>query len=601
MEKNKRVFGCDLGTTNSALSVYLGNDTSQVIAFENGKTTMPSCVMLNSDGTLTVGEEAYKNRYLPSVAYSVKKYMGSDKIITLTAENGTKRDFKPEEIGAEVIKEMIKRASYLYKDIKDICITVPAAFDNSQREATRRAGELAGLNVVSIINEPTSASLCYNVTKSEDILVYDLGGGTFDTTILRIEVADDSNSDSGLNFAGLGIDISESISKEESSRPIYSVLTSSGDTKLGGDNIDECVLQNLISRFNTRLKGKKLKGDFETYFEDNMKDFLLLRIEATKKKIHNMPGSNLEITDIPEGFCKNYKVIKNAFTSEPIFTVDYADIVEATKRIYARTKIILNRALANSNVNRNNVKKFILVGGSTENEILRDFLRRDFSDCEINHAFKPYEIVAQGASIQAAVDCGLSNMNITDISPYTIGVGVIEESEDGKKRTNKVSPIIKKDTKLPVIKHNKFTVDNKANELGIKIYQGDSTFVEDCNCIGQLVLERLTQSETVILVTKIDTNGILEFKVEGGGASKTIQLMNVFGVNTESKKNSSKYTRYSKKWRAALISEGVKIEGELAKAFEEYGSTGSESAKEYIKKELDKFSNNIEKTSNFSK
>lgn len=602
MEKHTRCFGCDLGTTNSALSTYIGNDASEIITLETGKTTIPSCVMLNNDGSLTVGEIAYEYRYLPSVAYSVKKYMGTDKIITLKAENGTTRDFKPEEIGAEVIKELVKRAAYMYPNIKNICITVPAAFNNSQREATRRAGELAGLNVVSIINEPTSAALCYNVVKSEDILIYDLGGGTFDTTILRATVPENVKM-SGLNFTNLGIDLSGEES-EANNKPVYNVLTSKGDSMLGGDDIDEELLKMGIRDFNSSLKSKGLQGTFETYIKDDYRIYLKLRIEQMKKQIHNKPGSSLPITKIDHNFLveENIKKLETAFKGSNYFYFNYDMLVKATKIIFNKTRTLVNRALASGNVNRNNINKIILVGGSTESEILRSLLRETYKECEINIGFKPYDIVAQGASIQAAIDCGISTLNLTDVSPYTIGVGIIEENEDTGRRINKVSQIIKKDTKLPVIKRNQFKVDNKSNALEIKIYQGEGILTSDCTLIGTLRLDREYESETATLVTKINTDGIVEFQAESGNVTNKIELMNIFGVDKKENQRTNKFIRIARRWRDSFNLANIEISGELKEAFDKFEETGDTEAKGIIISKLEEIpETDLRKTSNFGK
>ena len=224
-------FGIDLGTTNSCISMMrAGTSVPKVIPLRNGNT-LPSCVMLNRDGTFTVGIDAYNKRFEKSTIYSVKRYMGSDKIIHLESGSCCK-DSTPEEVSAEILKELVIEASeYVGCDIiKDVTITVPAHFNDAQRRATQTAGRLAGLNVIGIINEPTSAGLLYgidNAKSNQTIIVYDLGGGTFDVSILKVTKELKSFPMLGINTNG------------EYNKTAINIIANDGDVHLGGDDIDK--------------------------------------------------------------------------------------------------------------------------------------------------------------------------------------------------------------------------------------------------------------------------------------------------------------------------------------------------------------------------
>lgn len=590
-----KVFGIDLGTTNSAISTVVSGKTSEVIKLVSGGTTLPSCVMWNDDGTFTVGSEAYKVQYLPSVASSVKKYMGTAKKITLKNSRGEELILSPEEVGAEVIKKLISEIAYLYPDVKDVCITVPAAFTSAARTATRRAGELAGLNVVAIINEPTSASLCYEVTESEDILIYDLGGGTFDTSILRIDIPTDTTGDS-LVFEGLGVSLDNN---EKTGEPTYTVVANDGDVELGGDNIDELIVTKLIKRFQETFNVK-----FEDYFTDEYLKILKAKVEKYKKIFHDKNGSSAEITvNEIDKECKDFEKLLQICGTNSMFVLKYDDLVEATKKIYSKTKLIMNRTLASRRVVREKIKRIILVGGSTENEILRQLLIEDFSDFEINHSFPAFEVVAQGAAIQAAISTGSLNMNVTDVVPYTIGVEYIDMTAENKNGTRRVQHLIKKDLLLPVIKHKIYSVDNKAKELEIKVYQGDGVFPGECELLGTIELSREEMSEAVELTLKIDTQGILEVFAKGGKSETRVQLLSVTGTKHVTKE-ASKFAKMSCRWRDTLEQMGVKMTKKVEKAFNDYEENGSKEAKEiiatFIKDKKDKQeSKKMKETSNF--
>jgi len=599
-----RVFGIDLGTTNSAIAVYMGNDVSEVIRLENGDTILPSCIMALDDGSFVVGDEAYNKRYLPSVASSVKEYMGTDKVIRLVTEGGKIVAMRPEEVGAEVIKALVDKVRYLYTDVMDVCITVPAAFTSSAREATRRAGELAGLNVVAIINEPTSAALCYRTKESETVLIYDLGGGTFDTSVLKIDTIGSKKKQSiDTNFAGFGINLGSDEVDGESDKTTCTVLCSRGDVKTGGNNIDHEILKYMELVFKSKSKTRTKGNDFEHYFTKEFIDKILLEIEMVKKQMHDKEKSEFSYDiSVDSRHIKNVSEFKRDYPKGITIGFTHKDLVRATETVYKRTKLYMTRAMNSKSVDKNKIKKIILVGGSTESKIIRDLLTRDFPEMELNHSFRAFEIVAKGAAIQSAATKGISSMSITDVAPYTIGIGILVEDVSGNSTVRKVKSIIKKDTKLPIIQRKTFDVENRSNRLRIKIYQGDAILAEDCELLGQLALDRNDKSETVDLEVKINSQGILEFKASSNGVEKSVKLTNVFGTKVE-EKTQTKFKKFARRWEDTLVHEGHVIDEDLREALDNYASTGNTDAKALIQSRLatleEKVEMSVEKTSFF--
>lgn len=570
MNRAKHVFGIDLGTTNSAISVYIGKGNSQIIRLEKG-TTLPSCVMYK-DGKFIVGHEAYENRFKSNVCYSVKRLMGTNEVVVLKDKdangNPCEVELTPEEVSSLILKELVRQASKYYTDIKDVTITVPAGFNQLQREATRKAGELAGLNVVAIINEPTSASLAYNTKESKKVLVYDLGGGTFDVSIVDIEVDEETV---GTSFGLLGV----SLDNDTYKAPTYKILANANDNHLGGDDID----REFYKRALLTPDAKRLHMT-QNNINSEVSEYIKLNIEKGKKMLS---GSAIGFLTIP---------VKDNKGNASEINVSVKDLTEATRVIYNKTRVLVNKAIVESKINRDELSEIVLVGGSTKSEIIKNFLREDFPYCFINDSINPDECVAVGASVQTAVTTGLSETKIFDVVPQTISVEVITTAVNGDEVKGRLAPIIKKNTVLPATNSRVFTLDNKYNDIIVKLYQGDGAFTSEANFIGHVVLERTDkESDTVQLNCLINSNGMLEVTAGSGKFKVNKELVNIFGISSEKvKSNNSPRSKMRVRWERALLQNrnGKPLPPTMLAALDSFEETGDEKAKAKIQRALQK-------------
>ena len=494
---NNVSFGIDLGTTNSCISLIQSNTTvPKIIPLKDGNT-LPSCVMLNEDGSYTIGKDAYEHRYEDSAIYSVKRFMGTDEDILL--RNGDASVIlKPEEVSSIILKEIAIQASkYVGNDIiKDVTITVPAHFNDAQRRATQKAGELAGLNVINIINEPTSAGLLYgldNAKGNETILVYDLGGGTFDVSILRVVKNLRKFPLLDLNMNGEYNDTS------------ISIVANDGDIHLGGDDIDENVLH-----FVTKKLGEKLgftQKDVEEKLLGNIKmEELKLRLEKFKK-------SGLTL----------FSYTINGYESVSVELSGKEFEEECYRPIFNRTFEYVSRAMASAGVTQ--VNHIVLVGGSTKSKIIQKMLKEKFPNIDIMNSFEPDLSVALGASISSATTLGISKIaTITDVVPMSIGVLV--NGQDGNK---KFSKILRKDTQLPCRSIQFYGVgDSDSNLVSINVYQGESTY--DISKLHHIGTVNVPCSEKEIAIEFVcDLNGVLSCFMHSG---KDIQKIDIdYSIN----------------------------------------------------------------------
>lgn len=514
-EKDVPAFGIDLGTTNSAIALVAEGTTPEIIKLDNHKPTMPSCVMWlgedeNGVDKFIVGQEAYEHRELPNVKYSVKGMMGTKDKVRLTYEGVTK-EFTPEQISAEILKGLCQQVSYKYPNIKDVVITIPAYFDNNQIEATRKAGELAGLNVLATFREPTAAALLYTSvkasTKEEDILVYDLGGGTFDVSLVKskkVEVRPDMDE-----FYGF-----PPRQGEESNGIVLDVLAKNGDMKLGGDDIDKAM----YALVEHKLKDVGVKVDALT---ESSREFIILQLEDMKKggTLRNGPGNfttNWELEYKDGTKIENVKV-----------AVTVQDFLIATEKIYSRTKKLLEEML----VNHKNIDNITLVGGSTKSDILKGLLRSDYPDLAINDALNPDESVALGAALQAKrLKYGDKNIKVFDILPLSIGV----------LSNGRVNKILRKNQSVPFTQTKKFvTIEDNQREIDIDVYQGNSSLPEECTYLGKLKINDLPDHKKgtlpIFIKLSVNADGLLKCSASVAGKHEEVELINVIKGNLEEK------------------------------------------------------------------
>ncbi len=475
-------FGIDLGTTNSAIAVIPRGTAPIIIPLRNGKTTIPSCVMWDSmTDSFIVGKEAYNQRYKANCIYSVKRMMQDPSASVVLRDGSNEKIMTPAEVSAEILKGLIAETGGVYGDIKDVVITVPAKFNEIGRTNTKKAVELAGLNVLGIIAEPTAASMCYQLAPkdggSRDLLVYDLGGGTFDISLVRIS--------GGHDYSDLE-DIYEI--QKELRKPITETtiraLDSDGDTVLGGDDIDNQIYENFLEE----LSDRGITADDISVEERNS---IILLIEQMKK------GNPYDMTQIT--FCtkdgREEKVV-----------LSYEQFKAGLLPVYRRTLKLVNNVLQK---NRTNADAIVLVGGSTKNPILKELLQEDFPGYEINDAFPQDEAVALGAGVHARF-LKFGDNNIVVFDSLADGIGV---------RTGvKMETIISSGCQFPVTKSKLFvTSEDNQKEIEVDIMQGNVAMAVEACKLGTLLVDGLPagkQGDVEIKIQlSIDVRGLLKCSV----------------------------------------------------------------------------------------
>jgi molecular chaperone DnaK len=499
-----KVVGIDLGTTNSVVAVMEGGKPSVIQNAEGARTT-PSVVAYTKSGDRLVGQIAKRQAVInpENTFYSVKRFIGrqasevSDELkqvsyIVKTGDNNTiklecpalKKDFAAEEISAEVLRKLVDDASkHLGEKVQQAVITVPAYFNDSQRQATKDAGKIAGLEVLRIINEPTAASLAYGLDKknNETILVFDLGGGTFDVSVLEV---------------GDGV---------------FEVLSTSGDTHLGGDDFDNKIVKWLLEEFKQE-HGIDLKEDRQA----------LQRLTEAAEKA-KVELSNLTQTDINLPFLTatetGPKHLERSITRNKF--------EELCSSLIDRSRIPVENAIKDAKIDSSKIDEVVLVGGSTRIPAVQEVVKKVLGKAP-NQTVNPDEVVAVGAAVQAGVLAGeVKDILLLDVTPLSLGVETL-----GGVTTR----IIPRNTTIPTKKSEVFStaVDNQPN-VEIHVLQGEREFSKDNKSLGTFRLDGILPAPRGVpqieVTFDIDANGILSVTAKDKGSGKE-QSITITGAST---------------------------------------------------------------------
>lgn len=458
------ILGIDLGTTNSVVSIIRDGDIS--VLEEDGQKILPSVVALDPEGNLLVGFPAHNQWTLAPdrTIRSIKRKMGSDETVNLGDQTYT-----PQEISAIILRTLKERAKRLVgQEISKAVITVPAFFNEQQREATREAGELAGLDVVRIINEPTAASLTYNTDPEQlqRLLVYDLGGGTFDVSIVQLE------------------------------QGVVEVLSSHGDTQLGGDDFDQLLMDHVCDKFQE-------EHDIDLRQSPTSKSRVLKAVEEAKIRLSFDAYVNIE-----EEFIADKAGVPLHLKME-IARSEYESLIES---LLDKTLVCVDEALSDAKLKANQIDRVVLVGGASRTPLVHRMLQEQLGQ-PIHAEVDPDLCVSMGAAIQGGLIAGLDlGPVLVDITPHTLGVQCIG-SVDGIRSHHCFAPIIERNTALPASRSEVFSTWYDGQDIvAIDVFQGEDRDVRHNESVGGFELEGLAdvkQGNEILVRFDLDLDGIL--------------------------------------------------------------------------------------------
>jgi molecular chaperone DnaK len=498
MSAKERIIGIDLGTSNSQAAVVMAGRPTIIPSAEGATVAgkmFPSVVSFLKDGTILVGEPARRQAVSNpnNTIFAAKRKMGTDfkyKVFD--------KEYTPQQISAFILQKIKRDAeSFLGGEVKKAVITVPAYFNDNQRQATKDAGTIAGLDVVRIINEPTAAAMAYGLDKSADVkvLVYDLGGGTLDVTVMDI------------------------------SGGTFEVLSTSGDTQLGGVDMDNALVEYIVNDFATR-EGINLKSD----------NVAMQRIKeaAEKAKIELSTVLETEI-NLP------YITITKEGPKNLIMKISRAKLESLVMPIIERSRKPIDNAISDAKIDKSDIAKIILVGGPTRMPMVQKFLTDIFGD-KIEKGVDPMEAVAIGAAIQGAVLAGeIKDIVLLDVTPLTLGV----ETLGGI-----VAPIIERNTTIPFKASKIFsTADDYQTTVTINVIQGERPMVKDNISLGMFNLTGIPPAPRGVpqieVTFDIDANGILNVSAKDLASGKS-QKITITAPNKLSKDQIEKMVKEAK-------------------------------------------------------
>ncbi|GAA6777894.1 molecular chaperone DnaK [Helicobacter pylori] len=491
-----KVIGIDLGTTNSAMAVYEGNE-AKIIANKEGKNTTPSIVAFTDKGEILVGESAKRQAVTnpEKTIYSIKRIMGlmfnEDKAkeaekrlpYKIVDRNGacaieiSGKIYTPQEISAKILMKLKEDAeSYLGESVTEAVITVPAYFNDSQRKATKEAGTIAGLNVLRIINEPTSAALAYGLDKkeSEKIMVYDLGGGTFDVTVL------------------------------ETGDNVVEVLATGGDAFLGGDDFDNRVIDFLASEFKSET-GIEIKNDVMAL--QRLKE----AAENAKKELSSAMETEINLPFITADATGPKHLVKK---------LTRAKFESLTEDLVEETISKIESVIKDAGLTKNEISEVVMVGGSTRIPKVQERVKA-FINKELNKSVNPDEVVAVGASIQGGVLKGdVKDVLLLDVTPLSLGI----ETLGGV-----MTKVIDRGTTIPAKKSQVFsTAEDNQPAVSIMVLQGERELARDNKSLGKFDLQGIAPAPRGVpqieVTFDIDANGILTVSAQDKNTGKSQEI-----------------------------------------------------------------------------
>ena len=514
MASGEKIIGIDLGTTNSVVSVMEGSEV-KVIPNAEGNRLTPSVVAFNDKGETIVGEPARRQAVTnpQRTVSSVKRFMGrrhsevesEEKIVPYKVVGG--RDeyvkvqigddtFTPQEISAKVLRKLKEAAeSYLGHRVSKAVITVPAYFNDAQRQATKDAGQIAGLEVARIINEPTAAALAYGLDKTKDqkIVVFDLGGGTFDVSVLEVAASGD----------------------EESQSKVFEVISTSGDTHLGGDDFDQALVKYVADKFQ-KDNGIDLRK------EPMSLQRLQEACEKAKKELSSVPQTDLNLPFI------------TADASGPKhlqMTITRADFEKLIDPMLERLRKPVLQAMEDAKLKPSDIDEVVLVGGSTRVPKVREVVKSIFGK-DPHQGVNPDEVVAVGAAIQGAVLSGdRRDVLLLDVTPLTLGI----ETEGGI-----LTALIERNTTVPVEKKNTFsTAADSQTAVTVRVFQGERKMAQQNRLLGEFNLEGIPPAARGVpqieVKFDIDQNGMLNVSAKelGSGKEASVRIEQSSGLSKE--------------------------------------------------------------------